>query len=94
MNTKNAKVIVCIPAYNEKDTIADIVFGARKFATDVVVCDDGSVDGTDVIAQETGAFVVRHSKNMGYGGAIQTLFEARERTKCRCYCDSRLGWPT
>ena len=42
MNTKNAKVIVCIPAYNEKDTIADIVFGASTFVGDGVVCDYGS----------------------------------------------------
>jgi len=74
------KIVVCIPAYNEKDTIAEIIIGALRFATDVLVCDDGSVDGTDLIAEKAGALVIKHTRNMGYGAAIKTLFEAaRER---------------
>ena len=31
----------CIPAYNEENTISDLVKTAKKFVDKVVVCDDG-----------------------------------------------------
>jgi glycosyltransferase involved in cell wall biosynthesis len=69
------KVIVCIPAYNESKNIANIVQKARIYATEVVVCDDGSTDNTAQIARSVGATVVRHPINRGYGAAITTLFQ-------------------
>ena len=70
------KVIVCIPAFNEGKTIGLIVSKSKAYATEVLVCDDGSSDSTAQIAEESGAIVIRHDKNMGYGAAIVTLFEA------------------
>lgn len=68
-----------IPAYNEEKTIAKVVLTAQKHAHVVVVCDDGSSDLTAEIAERLGAVVVRHEKNLGYGGALQSLFrQARE----------------
>jgi glycosyltransferase involved in cell wall biosynthesis len=52
---------------------------AQKYASAVVVCDDGSSDLTCEIARRLGADVVRHELNSGYGAAIKSLFErARE----------------
>ena len=67
-------ILACIPAYNEANTIADIVNKAKKYASEVVVYDDGSVDKTDEIAKAAGATVIRDPKNKGYGAAIKTLF--------------------
>lgn len=72
----NYKVIVCLPAYNEARNIADIVRLAKNYATEVIVCDDGSVDDTSEAAKSAGATVIRHAINKGYGAAIKTLFEA------------------
>jgi glycosyltransferase involved in cell wall biosynthesis len=45
----------------------------------VIVVDDGSSDSTADIAEAMGAHVIRHPKNRGYGGALQTCFKtARE----------------
>ena len=40
----------------------------------IIVCDDGSSDLTAAISEEMGAVVVKHKKNLGYGGAIRSLF--------------------
>lgn len=72
-------VVVGIPAYNEENSIARVIIAAQKFATAVVVCDDGSTDLTAIIAERLGADVVRHEHNQGYGAALGSLFEkARE----------------
>ena len=67
--------IVCIPAYNEENTIADIVTRSFKFADKVIVCDDGSSDFTSKKAEHSGAIVIKHSKNSGKGKSLQSLFE-------------------
>ena len=75
------RVLVCIPAYNESNTIRDIVIKAKNYASEIVVYDDGSTDNTYDIAKAAGAdSVIRSSRNGGYGVAIRTLFQAaRER---------------
>ena len=72
-------VVVGIPAYNEEKAIGGVVLRSLEHADRVIVCDDGSTDLTGQIASQLGADVIRHQKNMGYGMAIQTIFErARE----------------
>lgn len=67
-------VVVGIPAFNVEKTIAKVVLQARKYVDWVVVCDDGSADMTAEIAEKLGADVVKHEKNLGYGGALKSLF--------------------
>jgi len=68
-------IVACIPAYNEESSIARIVLTAKKYCDKVLVCDDGSADMTDQIAESLGAVVVRHSRNLGKGAALRNLFE-------------------
>jgi len=68
-------IVAGIPAYNEEKTIARVILLAQRHVDVVVVCDDGSQDLTSDIAQRLGAIVIRQEKNMGYGTAIQALFE-------------------
>ena len=67
--------IVCIPAYNEENTISDIISRSLKFADKVIVCDDGSTDSTSKKAKDSGATVINHVKNSGKGTALKSLFE-------------------
>lgn len=67
--------IVCIPAYNEENTISDIIKRSLKFADKVIVCDDGSTDSTSKKAKDSGATVINHVKNSGKGTALKSLFE-------------------
>ncbi len=70
-----ARVVVCIPAYNEEATIAKVVLKAKRYADAVLVCDDGSTDMTGEIAEALGAIVIRHGRNLGYGAALASLFK-------------------
>ncbi len=67
--------VVCIPAYNEEVKIKDVVKRALHYVDKVVVCDDGSTDNTAALAKKTGAIVISHKTNLGYGAAISTLFD-------------------
>lgn len=76
----NVQIIVCIPAYNEAQTVTQVVQKAKEYAAEVVVYDDGSYDNTHEIAKAAGATVIRDPINKGYGTAIKALFEiAKEK---------------
>lgn len=68
------KIVIGIPAYNEEEKIASILIKLKKFAHEIIVCDDGSKDETAMVAEELGAIVIRHEKNLGYGAGIRTIF--------------------
>ncbi|MCW3995876.1 MAG: glycosyltransferase family 2 protein [Candidatus Bathyarchaeota archaeon] len=67
-------IVVGIPAFNEEQTIARVILEAKQFASQVIVCDDGSTDYTAEIAAGLGAEVICHEKNGGYGASIRSLF--------------------
>jgi len=68
------KVIVGIPAFNEEKNIAVLITQLKKIADKIIVCNDGSTDLTSKIAEESGATVINHEKNLGYGAAIRSIF--------------------
>jgi glycosyltransferase involved in cell wall biosynthesis len=68
------KIVIGIPAYNEEKNIASILLQLKNISEHIIVCDDGSTDLTSKIAEELGAIVVKHTKNLGYGAAIKTIF--------------------
>ena len=67
-------IIVGIPAYNEEKNIAAIITRLKKITDKIIVCNDGSSDLTSKIAEELGAIVINHERNMGYGAAIRSIF--------------------
>lgn len=68
--------LAVVPAYNESATIAGVVDALRRHAPrfDTLVVDDGSTDGTYMLAFNAGATVLRLPFNVGIGGAVQTGF--------------------
>ena len=51
MQPNNARIIICIPAYNEAKSVGDIIQKAKNYATEVMVYDDGSLDNTNYVAK-------------------------------------------
>jgi glycosyltransferase involved in cell wall biosynthesis len=72
------KLSIIIPVYNEKNTIRELVrrVQAMKLASEIVIVDDGSKDGTrDILAEMDGKDKIRvllHEKNQGKGAAVRT----------------------
>ncbi len=71
---------VVIPAYNDKETIEEIVRRVKEANPpdkEIIIVDDGSTDGTrDILkgVNEEAVKVLFHEKNTGKGGAIRTGF--------------------
>jgi glycosyltransferase involved in cell wall biosynthesis len=76
---KQRLVVAAIPAYNEENSVGDIVLEAAKHVDKVLVIDDGSSDATSKIAESRGALTIRHRRNMGYGAAIRSCFETARK---------------
>jgi glycosyltransferase involved in cell wall biosynthesis len=68
------KLVIGIPAFNEEKNIAGIIAKLKNVTNQIIVCDDGSSDLTAVIAEQLGAIVIKHDKNLGYGAAIRSIF--------------------
>ena len=68
------RIIIGIPAFNEGKNIASILLKLKKISKDIIVCNDGSTDLTGNIAEELGANVIHHKKNLGYGAGIRSIF--------------------
>ena len=73
MAVSRSSLLVMVPALNEEGSVGAVVEDAvATLHGDVVVIDDGSSDRTAEVARAAGATVLRHSFNLGVGGAIQT----------------------
>ena len=68
-----------IPCLNEGAGIAALVSALRRHVSLVLVVDDGSMDGTALLARGASAAVIRHERNRGKGAALRSglshLFE-------------------
>jgi glycosyltransferase involved in cell wall biosynthesis len=69
------QIVIGIPAYNEGKNIARIIAEISKKGYSVIVCNDGSTDSTKLISEKMGATVINHSKNLGYGAGIRSIFQ-------------------
>jgi glycosyltransferase involved in cell wall biosynthesis len=75
-------VSIIIPCKDEEEGIAQTineihgVFAPLDYDYELLVIDDGSTDGSSDIALSSGAHVLRHEMNMGYGNSIMDGIKA------------------
>lgn len=82
----NPALSVILPAYNEEASLPEAIEQCRRLAEvissiEVIVVDDGSVDGTAELvakaaAEHSWVRLVTHESNLGYGRAIRSGFAA------------------
>lgn len=63
---------VVIPAYNEQNTITNIIKKVKQLTNNIIVIDDGSKDDTYAKAKQENVTVLKHSVNLGKGAALKT----------------------
>jgi len=76
------KIAIGIPAFNEEENIEKIVLQLQSITNTIIVCNDGSTDLTSSLAKKSGAFVINHSKNLGYGASIKSIFDKAKEIEC------------
>lgn len=72
------KLSVIIPAYNEIDTIAQVLDNVRAvdLPMEIIVADDCSTDGTrEFVRTQPDVKLVQNPRNMGKGAAIKAALE-------------------
>src|SRR6185295_15045861 len=70
------RVLTALPVYNEVTHVNPVLDEVVRYASDVLVVDDGATDGTsDLLAARKDIHLIRHEKNRGYGAALITAFE-------------------
>ena len=81
-----ARITVVVPVLNESRTVAKVVKFARRspLVGEVLVLDDGSIDGTPELATEAGAKVITSSM-LGKGVSMEdaALYQAKRRGRNR-----------
>ena len=76
------KLSIIMPAYNEKNTIREIIGRVKAVVLpdvekEIIVVDDGSRDGTrDILKTIPDIRFIFHEKNTGKGGALKTGFQS------------------
>lgn len=70
------RVLTALPVYNEVGHVNPVLDEVVRYASDVLVVDDGATDGTSALLDaRTDVRVLRHEKNRGYGAALKTAFD-------------------
>jgi dolichol-phosphate mannosyltransferase len=67
--------LTAIPVFNEAKHVTGVIDEVRRFASDILVIDDGSTDDTpNRLAREAGLARITHPANRGYGAALRSAF--------------------
>ena len=73
MKPLHPPILVAIPVWNEERHIDRVLSEVRRYATDILVVDDGSTDGTPALLARHPVEVLRHGENMGYGCSMRDI---------------------
>lgn len=66
------RIFIVVPAFDEAQSVGQVVREIRHTYENVVVVDDGSEDLTAEVSREAGATVLVHLINRGQGAALKT----------------------
>lgn len=74
LKASQLRTLVAIPVYNEEKHVPAVLEKVRRYASDVLVIDDGSTDATPMLLAQQPVEVIRHARNRGYGQAMIDAF--------------------
>src|SRR3954464_1588832 len=70
------RFLTALPVYNEHSHVNPVLDEVIRYASEVLIVDDGSTDGTrELLAARNDIRTIRHETNRGYGAALKTAFE-------------------
>ncbi|MEM9827169.1 MAG: glycosyltransferase family 2 protein [Planctomycetota bacterium] len=75
MKGSRSRWLTALPVYNEVQYVDHVLDEVCRYASDVLVVDDGSSDGTsEILGARNDVRSIRHEVNRGYGAALDTAF--------------------
>lgn len=67
--------LLAIPVFDEEKHVVSVLRESRRYATNLLVVDDGSTDSTPaLLAGQRGVHVITHAENRGYGKSLADAF--------------------
>jgi len=75
------KIVAIIPAFNEAETISQVIKSTQKHVFQIIVVNDNSIDQTAKLAKKTGAIVISNPTRLGYDKSIEAGFAAAIKQK-------------
>jgi len=71
----HSSILIAVPVYNESKYVGRVLDKIRQYASDVLVVDDGSTDGTgEMLAARSDIRLIRRGRNIGYGQSLIDAF--------------------
>ena len=72
-------VLVALPVFNEANHVEDVLRAVSHYASNILVIDDGSTDGTALLLERGAPWhacprLITHDVNMGYGRSLIDAF--------------------
>lgn len=74
--SQDHSVLAIVPAYNEENSIRDVLVETKPYVDRVIVIDDASTDRTASVAKQVADGVISLPRNMGVGAAVHTGYLA------------------
>ncbi len=71
MSLKKPKFCILVPAYNEENTIVDVIESLNESGYHYLIINDGSTDFTTMLARSYSKWTIGYPKNKGKGFAIK-----------------------
>ena len=68
---RSVKNFAIVPAFNEEETIVEVITRLKSLGIKPIVVDDHSTDRTATLARTNGATVIKHMGNRGKGHAMR-----------------------
>jgi dolichol-phosphate mannosyltransferase len=69
------RILTAIPVFNEARHLLGVLREVRRYASDILVVNDGSTDGTaELLSLQSDLHVITHPVNRGYGAALISAF--------------------
>ena len=73
-------LLIAVPTYNEAANVDRVIDDIKPYASEILIVDDGSSDGTaDVVDRRHDVRVLRHNPNQGYGRSLIDAFQYADK---------------
>lgn len=91
--TRSSPVLIGIPCHNAEAQIAKTIVRLLPLGADILVCDDGSSDATEEIAERMGCRIIKHPRELGRSDAVTSIYLAAKKLRAETLLTVGVDYP-